>query len=302
MLAFNGANTMAALYWGGLEDLRKRLGEVREQKDMYGAWASAMGGVSHLKNFPGLRTRLNGFRLNVGADKKVSDTWLVGGYFRFATGDERVRTSYSGPSHADVHSEGISLYATKIWDSGAYMDFVASGDLFHQEVRGTMIGGRAFKGSFSAWGWGLSAEAGHQLRFGEKEQWFVEPSVQLAYYRAQGEDYTLDNGMRVDDETAGGLTGRAGTLIGRRFYDESGVFDGDAYIRTGVIHQFGGGHDSVINGSRFEINGLGTRWYAGVGGEIRVGRDAKIYGYAETQHGNRYSTEIEGRVGFKVLF
>ncbi|MFU0841037.1 MAG: hypothetical protein ACFWTZ_00195 [Burkholderia sp.] len=303
VLAFNGGNTMAALYWGHLEDLRKRLGEVREQKeDMTGLWASAMAGLHHFKNYPGLRTSLSGFRLNVGADRKVSDTWLLGGYLRFSTGDEKTKTKLSGPSRADVHSEGLSLYATKTWDSGAYLDLVASADLFHQEVRGRMLDGTSYKGNASAWGWGLSVEAGHQLRFGEKEQWFVEPSVQLAYYRAEGNDYRLSNGMEVDEEASGGFTGRAGSLFGRRYYDENGKFSGDAYVRAGVIHQFGGGHDTVINGNRFEVNGLGTRWYAGVGGEIRIGESSKLYGYLETQHGNRFSTEIEGRIGWKTMF
>jgi outer membrane autotransporter protein len=302
VLAFNGANNMSALYWGHLDDLRKRLGEVRGQKDMTGLWASAGAGYSRFKNYPGLRTRLSGFRLNVGADRKVSDTWLLGGYLRFSTGDEKTKTTLAGTSNADVHSEGLALYATKLWDSGAYLDLVASADLFHQEIHGRMLDGSSYKGNFSAWNWGFSAEAGHQLRFGEKEQWFVEPSVQLAYFRAEGPDYRLNNGMQVDEDTSGGLTGRAGALLGHRSYDEDGAFSGDAYLRAGVISQFGGGHDTVINGNRFEVNGLGTRWYAGAGGEIRIGKASKLYGYLETQHGNRFSTEIEGRIGWKTLF
>lgn len=299
VLAMGSSSSMTSNFITGLDDLRKRLGDARHQ-DGTGLWASAGGSYSRLTGYQGKVLRKSAFRVNVGADRKAGD-WILGGYFHFTTSDDKARNDWN-TSRGDSNSQSFSLYATRLFAGGSYLDIVAGADLYHQEMRGTMLDGRGFKGNYTTHGFGVSVEGGHQFCFGEKGAWFVEPSLQASWYRAEGADYRLTNGMKVDEDSMTSVTGRAGVLAGRRFFGADGNFTGDLYVRGGVLYEFDGDQTVHVNGEKYDVDGLGARGYAGIGGEKYLNKSVKLYGYLETQHGHRYATELEGRLGLKVSF
>ena len=131
--------------------------------------------------------------------------------------------------------------------------------------------------------------------------------MQLAYYRAASTDYTLTNGFRVRQGGADSLTGRAGIVGGLRLKDASGAFAGDLYAKAGVLHEFLGSQFVTMNGEKFELSDLGTRWYYGIGGErwisrTAAGAGAKIYGQIERTEGSRFTADCSALIGLKLSF
>lgn len=304
-LLLTRAASQTALYLGQLDDLRKRLGDVRQQGEQNGAWVSFVRNRTHLSGYRGARLRNDAFRLNVGYDRKVTPDWLVGGYFHFTKGDQKARNSWN-LSTGDSHSESFSLYATKLFDSGAYLDFVAGADRYHQTLRTHMLDGTPVKGRYNNWGMGLSVEAGHHFILGESKSWFAEPQVQLSYYRVKGDDFNLSNGMKIDQDSTDSLTGRAGLVFGRRSLDADGTFMGDFYLKAGLLYEFLGDQTLRVNGESFDLDGLGTRVYYGFGGERYLSRhgdeSVKLYGQFERQEGNDFTQDFEFRFGLKYVF
>ncbi|MFU0841801.1 MAG: hypothetical protein ACFWTZ_04225 [Burkholderia sp.] len=304
-LLLTRAASQTALYLGQLDDLRKRLGDVRQQGEQNGAWVSFVRNRTHLSGYRGARLRNDAFRLNVGYDRKVTPDWLVGGYFHFTKGDQKARNSWN-LSTGDSHSESFSLYATKLFDSGAYLDFVAGADRYHQTLRTHMLDGTPVKGRYNNWGMGLSVEAGHHFILGESKSWFAEPQVQLSYYRVKGDDFNLSNGMKIDQDSTDSLTGRAGLVFGRRSLDADGTFMGDFYLKAGLLYEFLGDQTLRLNGESFDLDGLGTRVYYGFGGERYLSRhgdeSVKLYGQFERQEGNNFTQDFEFRLGLKYVF
>ena len=305
VLIMQGAAAQTANYLGTLSDLRKRLGDVRHQSSSDGLWTSFTAARTRLSGYGGKTLKQKTYRANLGIDSKVSEGWLLGGYISVTTGDQKSSNAYS-PITGDTQGEFLGLYATKLFDTGAYLDFVASADSYHDTFHTSMLDGTAVKGRFTTAGFGFSVESGHHFILGEREGWFAEPQVQLAYYRVGSEDYTLTSGMTVHQGSADSLTGRLGVVGGRRLLADDGEFLGDLYLKAGVLREFLGEQTVAVNGTDFEIGDLGTRWYYGYGGERYLvrsgGQSVKLYGQFERTEGNRFDASYEARLGIKVCW
>lgn len=305
VLVLHGAAAQTADWVGSLEDLRKRLGDVRHQGRADGLWAQLVTNRTQLSGYRGGVLRQDAFRANFGADRKVSDEWLLGGNLLVIRGRQKMRHSWD-TSTGVSKTEGLRLYATKCAPTGVYLDIVGSIDRHHQSMNTKMLDGTPVSGRYSNWGLGLSLEAGHHSFHGDKDGYFLEPQLQLAYYRAGSANYRLSSGMDVHQDSADSLTGRAGLLWGKRLLEEDGTFVGDLYLKGGLIHEFLGDQKVRLNSERFDLDGLGTRWYYGFGGERYISRrgdeSAKIYGQFERVEGHRFTTEYEFRLGLKFCF
>jgi outer membrane autotransporter protein len=305
VLIMQGAAAQTANYLGTLNDLRKRLGDVRHQGTSDGLWASFTAARTRFSGYGGKTLKQKTYRANLGVDSKVGGGWLLGGYVSVMTGDQKSSNAFT-PITGDTQGEFLGLYATKLFDSGAYLDFVASADSYRDTFRTSMLDGTAVKGRFSTAGFGFPVESGHHFILGEREGWFAEPQVQLAYYRVGSENYTLSSGMTVHQGSADSLTGRLGIVGGRRLLADDGTFLGDLYLKGGVLREFLGDQTVAINGTDFEIGDLGTRWYYGFGGERYLarsgGQSVKLYGQFERTEGNRFDASYEARLGIKVCW
>ena len=76
-----------------------------------------------------------------------------------------------------------------------------------------MLDGRGVSGKVNNFGLGLSAEVGK--KFGLTKDFFVEPQAQLAYYWIKGKDFSMSNGMKVEQGDFNSWVGRLGLVAGK---------------------------------------------------------------------------------------
>lgn len=311
------AGSQRYLHWADLQDLRKRLGEVR-YGSQDGLWArvitqkdrtDGVGGESGLEqNYRGL---------NFGFDRFARDyeekMWLLGASFSFGNAEQETRRNNHGRGETDRY--GLNLYATWANNNGSYADFVLSGDYFQQEMT-TRANDMLQKGDYNTWGAGLSAEIGHQFTSERKDvawgPWYrhswVEPQVQLSYYMLKGQDYHLSNrGIRVSQNDEDSLIARVGVVLGTRWnysedYEAIDKRFVQVWLKGGLKHDFLGDYRVALNDVVFS-NDIGkTTFYYGLGADWQVSDHTRFYLQAERETGSHYTKEYEFSAGLKYSF
>ena len=295
--AMAGMGAQNALYLNQLSDLRKRLGEVRSAvRD--GLWASAATQKDRIGGFSGTALKQTAYRFSFGFDRSVGP-WLMGAHLKAMTADQETDNTRFH-AEGDAHSEGISLYASYAANGGAYADFVVSVDRFRQSIAARMLNNVPAEGAYHNWGFGLSAEVGK--KFAAANAWFIEPQAQLSFYRLEGDQFKLSNGMEVEQKDFNGLTARLGAAAGRSFSDSNGEYRGQIYSRFGIRHELLGHQNIHVNGIRFEDDLLGTRVYYGLGMDWLLTNQLKVFGHLERENGTNYTKELDFAVGIKYSF
>ena len=184
----------ALAYLADLEDLRKRLGEVR-----YGAqdggWVKVFTKKDSVNTSgaAGFQQETNGF--NIGVDRLVkadeTQAWLLGGAFRYSKSDQDGLGVKS--STGKLYEYSLKSYATWMSDNGSYADLVAQIGRYEQKLDGLNNTGTASShASYNTVGYGVSAELGHMFSFGDSvddrhwyNHFFVEPQIQLSYFHVK---------------------------------------------------------------------------------------------------------------------
>lgn len=298
VLAMAGMGGQNAMYHNQLSDLRKRLGEVRGMAESNGLWVSASGQRDRFDGFASNGVKQNAYRFNLGLDHKIG-SWLIGANFKYLHGTQKT----SNPdSHAKgkVNSAGANIYGTWIAENGLYTDIVASFDHYHQKITTSMLDGRGVSGKVNNFGLGLSAEVGK--KFGLTKDFFVEPQAQLAYYWIKGKDFSMSNGMKVEQDDFNSLVGRLGVVAGKDFKDAEGNTKGQVFVKGGVKQQFAGKQKLRANSVQFKDELKGTSGYYGLGFEANPNKKVSLYGHVERENGKHYTKEIEVMLGLRYKF
>ena len=312
----------ALAYLADLEDLRKRLGEVR-----YGAQDGGWVKVFTKKDSvnasgtAGFKQETSG--LNIGFDRLVNadedQAWLLGGAFRYGKADQDGIGVKS--STGKLYEYSFKSYATWMSDNGSYADLVAQIGRYEQKLDGFDNTGKGSShASYNTVGYGLSAELGHMLSFGESvddRRWYnhfyVEPQIQLSYFHVKGQDYTTSTGLAVSQGDADFLTGRAGVVLGKKF-NYGTIDDLDRrYFQVGLLggvkHEFLGGDQTIsytgIDGGKASVYAGdidGTRFYYGVNCDWQVTENFRLYAQASREEGDRYTKDYDISIGGKLLF
>ena len=298
-----------------LSTLRKRLGEVR-----YGAqdglWAKAMmmkdsvGGIAS----KGYDQDLYG--VSFGYDHFVRNTeeglWLLGANIRQAHAKQDLM---DGQGSGKTDAIGLNAYATWANYQGAYADFVLSADHYRQKLSTVGEHGK-ITGKYNTLGWGASIEVGHMFHSTRNDlswgpwynSWWLEPQLQLAFYRVEGEKYTLSSGGRIRQKDADSLIGRAGIVIGKKFNygedrEEIDRRYSQLYLKAGVKHDFLGDRTVWFGSDRFDGEVAGkTTFYYGLGGDWQFNERMRLYGQFERETGDDYEKDYEVSVGLKYEF
>ena len=296
-LAGSGAQTSQFLY--GLSDIRKRMGDIR-QKAADGLYAMARGGKNRISGFASTSFKDGYGALSIGFDRKFASNWMAGAVFEAIEGDQTVRSN-GYKAEGESSTQALKGYLSWFGEKGSYADVVFGVSYFDQDISTKMLDGRGVSGSFSGWGWGTSVEAGHQFLMDSDPTWFIEPQVQLSYFRVQGDSFSLTNAMRVDQDDADSLTGRLGLVVGRTILMESGS-GWQFSVKAGLAHEFLDEADIHVNGERFTGSTLGTRGYYGVAFDWYANDAVRVFGQIEREEGAHYTSEINARIGVKYCF
>ena len=262
--------------------------------------AMARGGKNRISGFASTSFKDEYGALSIGFDRKFASNWIAGAVFEAIEGDQTVRSN-GYKAEGESSTQALKGYLSWFGEKGSYADVVFGVSYFDQDINTKMLDGTGVSGGFSGWGWGASVEVGHQFLMDSDPTWFIEPQVQLSYFRVQGDSFALTNAMRVDQEDADSLTGRLGLVVGRTILTDSGS-GWQFSVKGGLSHEFLDEADIHVNGERFTGSTLGTRGYYGVAFDWYASDDVRVFGQIEREEGAHYTSEINARIGVKYCF
>ena len=266
-----------------MNDIRKRMGDLRTNPGEYGAWARYEGGK--LKGDGGLTNDFNTFQ--VGADKALGDSFRLGAAFSYTRGDVK---HASGDAEADTFM--FSGYGIWMGQNGMFADVIAR--VGNTDTNMTVKG---FDTSIDTLTYSLSGEFG--WRFDLCKSFYVEPQVELTYTYIDGDEFSISS-AKFDVDSMNSLIGRAGVLAGWKFSE-----NGDVYARASVLQEFAG--DAEItgkNGSRasYKQDGEDTWFEYGIGANVKLTDSAYLWADVERTEGADIEEEWRGTVGVRFSF
>ncbi|HFO4529204.1 TPA: autotransporter outer membrane beta-barrel domain-containing protein, partial [Escherichia coli] len=216
-----------------VNNLNKRMGDLRDINGEAGAWARIMSGSGSA----GDGFSDNYTHVQVGADKKheLDGLDLFTGVTMTYTDSNAGSDTFSGKTK----SVGAGLYASAMFDSGAYIDLI--GKYVHHDNEYTATFAGLGTKDYSSHSWYAGAEVGY--RYHVTDDAWIEPQAELVYGAVSGKQFSWkDQGMSLSmkDKDFNPLIGRTGIDVGKSFSGK----DWKVTARAGIGYQF----DLLANG------------------------------------------------------
>lgn len=268
--------------------LSQRLGELRESDGGQGIWVRMSRGEFEYDGE--YKNQYNFFQM--GYD------WAAGSWhYGAAVSHNDGQTTYT---HGDGEnrSTSLSLYGTWLGDKGHYADIVLKQGRLSNDFDIYTEAGHT-SGDYDAWGTSLSGEYGMKVDL--DGGWYVTPQAQLTLMRIGGEDYTTNNGIKVNQDSLESAVGRVGFEVGKRI---SG--SGSIYAKASLLHDFAGSADTYLS-----LNGLtnsyhqdiGDTWCeAGIGFNYKTSENSYVYADVVKTFGGDVETPWQWNAGMRWTF
>ncbi len=290
LTAYNGLATLSAFQWRhDMNDLTKRMGELRLSPDGVGAWARVYGS-KQTYGTQGLTAKNHS--LQVGVDTTVTPEWTVGTAFTYTDG----KSTYDLGS-ADNKAYGFAAYGTWMAENGQFVDLIAKYSRLSNDFT---VNKDAMAGSFDNNAFSVSAEYGWHWNLNDVG--FLEPQAELTYGKVLGETFTANNGVKVVQEDFESLIARLGVRGGFYFPNQKGV----VYARASVLHDFKGEMESTAsknvarNTVKDDIGGTWVEW--GVGANFKLSDTAYTYVDVERTNGGEVVEDWRYNAGVRLVF
>ncbi|EFO0221000.1 autotransporter outer membrane beta-barrel domain-containing protein [Escherichia coli] len=210
-----------------VNNLNKRMGDLRDTNGDAGAWARIMSGAGSADG--GYSD--NYTHVQVGFDKKHE----LDGVDLF-TGVTMTYTDSSADSHAfsgKTKSVGGGLYASALFESGAYIDLIGKYIHHNNDYTGNFAG--LGTKHYNTHSWYAGAETGY--RYHLTEDTFIEPQAELVYGAVSGKTFRWKDGdmdLSMKNRDFSPLIGRTGIELGKTFSGK----DWSVTARAGTSWQF----------------------------------------------------------------
>lgn len=268
--------------------LSQRLGELRESDGGQGIWVRMSRGEFEYDGE--YKNQYNFFQM--GYD------WAAGSWhYGAAVSHNDGQTTYT---HGDGEnrSTSLSLYGTWLGDKGHYADIVLKQGRLSNDFDIYTEAGHT-SGDYDAWGTSLSGEYGMKVDL--DGGWYVTPQAQLTLMRIGGEDYTTNNGIKVNQDSLESAIGRVGFEVGKRISDS-----GSIYAKASLLHDFAGSADTYLS-----LNGLtnsyhqdiGDTWCeAGIGFNYKTSENSYVYADVVKTFGGDVETPWQWNAGMRWTF
>ncbi len=270
-----------------MNDLTKRMGELRDSPEGVGAWARVYGSEQE-SGSQNMLTKSTS--IQVGGDVDVGNGWKVGVAFSYTDSD----TSYSLGS-ADSDSYAAAVYGSWLAENGQFVDLIAKYTRMSSDF--TLNG---FDGSYDNNAFSVSAEYG--WHFPVNDIAFVEPQVELTYGHISGDKFASNSGTTIDQDDYESLIGRAGLRFGFYFPEHRGTI----YARVSGVYDFMGEYEYTATKpnltKRFKDD-LGGAWveYA-VGANFNWTENTYTYVDLERTSGGEVKENYRWNVGLRHVF
>ena len=266
-----------------MNDLRKRMGDLRATEGQNGVWARYDGGkLSGL----GLDHKFN--KIQVGADTMPTNNGI-----RFGAAMSYTQGDVDGVvSTADMETYSLAGYGVWMGDQGQFVDVIALLAKVNTEVKTS-----AYTADVDQLAFSLSGEVG--MRFDLAKRLYVEPSVEATYTYVDGDSFKGTTSHFELDSTHSFMT-RAGAALGWKLPNDRG----DVYVRGGLVHEFMGDSKlSVDHGFRtVEVDGKDTWFEYAIGGNYRVTDTTYVWADLERSATGDVDTDWRATVGARFVF
>ncbi|WP_367375563.1 autotransporter outer membrane beta-barrel domain-containing protein [Pseudomonas lini] len=228
-------------------------------------WVRTYGNQYSVDNAYGDGYTQNQTGITGGADTTVDlggRSWVVGGF----VGTSHTKMDLKYGSSATVDSVNAGVYGSTFdVESGVFVNVMAKINQFDNKAKVTMSDGTRAKGDFKALGASGSVAVGKHIRL--KDNYFVEPQVQVSTGVIQSDKYRLDNGLEVKSDTMRSLQGKVGVRGGRVIALDNGSLI-EPSLMTAVNHEFVKSNEVKINDDSFDDDrasssieyGAGLKW------------------------------------------
>lgn len=267
-----------------MNDVRKRLGDIRTDTNTHGAWARYDGG--RLSGSNDLENDFN--TVQVGYDFRPEGS---SNRFGVAFSYTNSETEYARGS-ADMDAYSLAAYYTWLADNGAFVDVV--GRIAKLDTDMKVDGSK--DGSMDNLAASLSAEAG--WRFSVTESTYIEPQVELTYTYVDSESLNIGS-AEYDIESVDSLMGRIGFAAGLKCPNDFG----NVYVRASAVHEFLGDSEiSAVNGSAagiYEIDGKDTWFEYGLGANFNISTNTYMWADVERTSGGVLDEDWRATVGVR---
>lgn len=286
MASFGSVALLGAFQWRhDMNDLTKRMGELRDSPQGVGTWARLYGSDQEYNG-----TESKNTSVQIGADCDVGAGWKAGAAFTYTNG-----TSDFSNGEADHEAFGFALYGTWLADNGQFVDLIAKYSRLD-----TDFSIDAMNGSYDNNAWSISAEYGWHLKFSDLA--FVEPQVEVTYGTVFGDDVRASNGVKLEQDDFTSLIGRIGIRGGFYFPEKKG----NLYARFSVLHDFDGEMETEASHGRAHNvvkDDLGGTWVEyGVGANFRLSDVTYTYVDLERNSGGEVKENWRWNVGLRHVF
>lgn len=267
-----------------MNDVRKRLGDIRSAPGTHGAWVRYDGGKLRGSN----RLKNNFTTVQVGIDTMPSDyAPRFGLAFAYTKTDADMKRG-----DADMDTYSLALYGTKTFENGVFVDVI--GRVARSDADYTVDGN--FKGSADNTALSLSGEIG--WRYDLTPMFFVEPQAELTYTYTDADTLKLGGAASYSFDTVDSLLGRAGFAAGVTCPNGWG----NVYVHASAVHEFSGDATIRSGANSYKVNGEDTWVEYGLGANINIGKNAYVYGGVERTSGAMLDEEWRAHVGFRYAF
>ena len=288
MEAFTSVSALMAFQWRhDMNDLTKRMGELRTSPEGVGAWVRVYGSE---QEYGAQSVTAKNNSVQIGADVDVGMGWKVGAAFNYTDG----QSSYDG-GEADNKAYGIAAYGTWFAENGQFVDLIAKYSRLD-----TDFALNGMDGSYDNNAWSVSAEYGWHWKVADVA--FVEPQVEVTYGQVIGDDFTTANGVSIEQDDFESLIGRVGLRSGFYFPDNKGVI----YARASVLHDFKGEMDSTARHQTAHRDlkaDLGGTWFEwGFGANFNVTPNTYAYVDLERTNGGEVVENWRYNAGIRHVF
>lgn len=286
MEAVKTLSVLAALQWRrDMNDLTKRIGELRTSPEGIGSWARAYGSE---QSYGGLD--MKNASVQAGTDADVGMGWKAGAAFHYTDGSGDMTNG-----SADSKAWGLAAYGTWLGEGGRFVDLIARVSRLETDyvVKGTT-------GSFSNNAFSLSAEYGRHFKL--VGGGFVEPQLEVSWGRIMGDDFLNSDGVRIDQDDFDSLIGRMGLRAGLSFPKDKGL----VYARASVLHDFKGEGEAFASLGEKRVllsDDVGGTWAEfGIGANFHLTPATSTYVDLERTTGGEMNEKWRWNVGARHVF
>ncbi|HDO5801215.1 TPA: autotransporter outer membrane beta-barrel domain-containing protein [Salmonella enterica subsp. enterica serovar Typhimurium] len=231
-----------------VNNLNKRMGDLRDTQGDDGLWVRVMNGAG--SGDAGYSDRYTHFQFGFDKKHRLDGADLFTGVLMSHTDSHAGSSAFTGESR----SLGGGVYTSLMLDSGAYVDVI--GKYVHHDNNYTARFIGPGKQGYGTHSWYAGMEAGYRYRL--SADMYIEPQAELVYGAVSGSRFRWSADgmdMSMTNKHYNPLTGRTGVAFGKIFTGK----EWQVTARAGVDYQF----DLVSNGETALRDATGEHRFTG---------------------------------------